>query len=246
MYSHRSTTSEFDSKSQGHGPETPHSDMKSILVQWRNEIFDEVRSSINEFNTKFQQTKETMDLIKQHLKVNTHNLNEIEEKLSEIERKTGENIKSRGSESNYETSPRSQKMEGSPQKSIEKAELDEQLIAKLKVEINEQFEKELEKYRIASTEETRKNLMQFENDMAVAVEARLKDISDHLNNRIAPVENEIAHFKIPDNLPTEETIKHLIENNVQLSMQSLKEQILALENVTENLSKEQQSKSYTS
>lgn len=201
-------------------------EFKNLLVQWKNEIFEEVRNSMNECGLKIQRNQETMDMIKQHLKVNSHSINEIDSRFLDYETKLinlEQLIEDRNSP-NYEIS---KKQDLNETKSAIDFNIISATLSKY-MQLTEDLSTNFEKYKAHQSEESNGRLRTLQNELNQAIESRLVMINEQRKSD----NEEIMRLKSD------------LDVKFQASSQSLNDQISALQLMIDSFIKETQSNTF--
>ena len=203
--------------------EVMQQEFQSMIAQWRQEIFDEVKQSLTEYNTKTHRNKETMDMIKLHLRSNTQSIDEIDDKLSDYDLKL-ENIGVliKQELQTVRTSIVNRHSEEGGQRQAENISL-----PALKQEIIEELRENIEEFNQSQSQENTGKFQQLQNELSEALRGKLAKVVDHLNNKISVIEKQITSLENSED-PEIDKVKYEIESKLQESSQSLKEQMFAL------------------
>ena len=227
LSSYRSHASESETRSQnGQQMNESMQEFKNLLVQWKNEIFEEVRNSMNECGLKIQRNQETMDMIKQHLKVNSHSINEIDSRFLDYETKLinlEQLIEDRNSP-NYEIS---KKQDLNETKSAIDFNIISATLSKY-MQLTEDLSTNFEKYKAHQSEESNGRLRTLQNELNQAIESRLVMINEQRKSD----NEEIMRLKSD------------LDVKFQASSQSLNDQISALQLMIDSFIKETQSNTF--
>lgn len=227
LSSYRSHASESETRSQnGQQMNESMQEFKNLLVQWKNEIFEEVRNSMNECGLKIQRNQETMDMIKQHLKVNSHSINEIDSRFLDYETKLinlEQLIEDRNSP-NYEIS---KKQDLNETKSAIDFNIISATLSKY-MQLTEDLSTNFEKYKAHQSEESNGRLRTLQNELNQVIESRLVMINEQRKSD----NEEIMRLKSD------------LDVKFQASSQSLNDQISALQLMIDSFIKETQSNTF--
>ena len=227
LSSYRSHASESETRSQnGQQMNESMQEFKNLLVQWKNEIFEEVRNSMNECGLKIQRNQETMDMIKQHLKVNSHSINEIDSRFLDYETKLinlEQLIEDRNSP-NYEIS---KKQDLNETKSAIDFNIISATLSKY-MQLTEDLSTNFEKYKAHQSEESNGRLRTLQNELNQVIESRLVMINEQRKSD----NEEIMRLKSD------------LDIKFQASSQSLNDQISALQLMIDSFIKETQSNTF--
>lgn len=247
MSSYRSNTDESENRGQFNNlfQESMQQQFKALFSQWKTEIFEEVRNSLNECNVKFNRNKETIELIKQHLRVNTQSINEIESRLSDYEQKIVEVESLKMNESNpfeqenTQTASTLKNMMIIEQRNSEHQN-DSATLAKY-VKLTDELLQNFEQYKTKQAEERAEMIEQLQNNLTEALESKTEKIIEDVGRKIEDIENQVNDSKKYEDAKATKKFDE-IERKFASFDESLKEEISALQSAIENIASEAKSK----
>ena len=247
MSSYRSNTDESENRGQFNNlfQESMQQQFKALFSQWKTEIFEEVRNSLNECNVKFNRNKETIELIKQHLRVNTQSINEIESRLSDYEQKIVEVESLKMNESNpfeqenTQTASTLKNMMIIEQRNSEHQN-DSATLAKY-VKLTDELLQNFEQYKTKQAEERTEMIEQLQNNLTEALESKTEKIIEDVGRKIEDIENQVNDSKKYEDAKATKKFDE-IERKFASFDESLKEEISALQSAIENIASEAKSK----
>ena len=216
--------------------EVMQQEFQALIAQWRQEIFDEVRQSLVEHNAKSHRNKETMEMIKQHLKSNTQSIDEIDEKLTDYDLKlenVGVLIKQELQTIRTNITNR-KPVEGNHNYPSNVS------LAAIKQEIMEELRENIDEFNRSQSTENTSKFQQLQSELAEALQGKLAKVVDHLNNKISIIEKQIKSLENAED-PEIDKVKYEIEGKLQESSQSLKEQMHSLKKLIESAATDSQS-----
>ena len=231
--SQRSLSGDLETKSQINSQiqEIMQQEFKSLISQWREEIFEEVKNSIKEYKDKAQRSRETIDMIKHHLKANSHSINDIDSKLADYDEKLakiGELIQNeiltvRNSIPHVDEHAHNNDSNRS--------------FAGLKEEILQELDQNISECNELQNEEYMKRFEKLRGELSEGLEGKLNKVVDHLGNKINVIEKQLQTMDRAED-PEMEKVKYEIENKIQESSQSLKDQMATLKKLIEKTATE--------
>lgn len=236
---------DLDNKSQvgQQVQEIMQQEFKNLIAQWRSEIFEEVNNSIKEYKDKTTRNRETIDMIKQHLKVNTQSMNEIDSKLADYDTKLVnigtliqqeiEGIKA--SVGNLTMEDKQYEKLEQRQNALETSQ--QASLLGLKQEILNELSADITEFNESHSKENNSKFQKLKGELSEALEGKLTKVVDHLSNKIGVIENQIKNMEKAED-PEIEKVKYEIENKLQESSQSLREQMTVLSKLIETSSSE--------
>ena len=247
MSSYRSNTDESENRGQFNNlfQESMQQQFKALFSQWKTEIFEEVRNSLNECNVKFNRNKETIELIKQHLRVNTQSINEIESRLSDYEQKIVEVESLKMNESNpfeqenTQTASTLKNMMIIEQRNSEHQN-DSATLAKY-VKLTDELLQNFEQYKTKQAEERAEMIEQLQNNLTEALESKTEKIIEDVGRKIEDIGNQVNDSKKYEDAKATKKFDE-IERKFASFDESLKEGISALQSAIENIASEAKSK----
>ena len=204
---------------------------KTQLAQWKSEMFEELKTSMSECNFKFNRNRETMNMMKQHLTVNSQSINEIESKLSEYDEKIieFETFVTTGGHT-FQSNDLEQSQTLKSMVIIEQSDPEQQMTATTLskyIRITDELLQNFENYKASQAEELASRVRLLEDNLTEVLESKIGEMTFKLEDKIESIEKHVRDSKTSDEIAIER-MKNKIDHQIRCLDAGLKEEISTL------------------